>query len=340
MLFSLIPGDVGRPLAHLSHRLTYPELLADAARVLEQLIPVEREVVGSRGRFFLARLLPYRTNEDRIAGVVLTFVDVTELERAQDALRRAQQELERRVQERTVELDLVNAALQTEVTMHRLAQKARQELQTRLVTVQEEERGRISRELHDEVGQQITALMLAMKALESDVLPDELPQKLRALRTTAEQVGREIHQLASEPRPVALDELGLLRALSGYLDSWADRCGITVDFVGAGIDEPRLPGALETTLYRVVQEAMNNVFKHAHAKSVSVSIERRADAVLAIVEDDGSGFDPEGTQGRNPKHIGIAGMSERAAIAGGTLTIESSAGGGTTVRVQLPVPQI
>ncbi|MEO6599728.1 MAG: sensor histidine kinase, partial [Polyangiaceae bacterium] len=234
-------------------------------------------------------------------------------------------------------LDAVNAALQKEVSMHRLAQKARHELQTRLVTAQEEERRRISRELHDEVGQQVTALMLAMKALESDVSPERLPQKLRALRTTAEQVGREIHQLASELRPIALDELGLSRALSGYLDSWAERTGIAVEFVGAGIDEPRLSSALETTLYRVVQEAMNNVFKHAAAKRVSVSVERRANLVLAIVEDDGAGFDPEGTQGRFPKQIGIAGMQERAAIAGGTFTIESSAGGGTTVRVQLPL---
>ncbi len=336
-LFSLIPSDVGRPLAHLRHRLTYPELLSDAARVLEQLVPIEREVVGSRGRFFLARLLPYRTNEDRIAGVVLTFVDVSELQRAQEAVRRAQLELEQRVRERTSELDSVNAALETEVTMHRQAQRARQELQTRLVTAQEEERGRISRELHDEVGQQITALMLAMKALESDISADKLPEKLRALRSTAEQVGREIHQLASALRPVALDQLGLSRTLSGYLNSWAERSGIAVDFVAAGIDEVRLSGAIETTLYRVVQEAMNNVLKHANAKSVSVSIERRVDMVLAIVEDDGLGFDPDDTQGRDPTHIGIAGMRERAAIAGGTLTIESSAGGGTTVRISLPL---
>ena len=336
-LFSLIPSDVGRPLAHLRHRLNYPELLADAARVLELLVPIEREVVGSRDRFFLARLLPYRTTDDRIAGVVLTFVDVTELQRAQEAVRRAQQELEQRVRERTAELDAVNAALETEVAMHRQAQRARQDLQTRLVTAQEDERGRISRELHDEVGQQITALMLAMKALESDVSPQQLPAKLRALRITAEQVGREIHQLASELRPVALDELGLSRALSGYLNSWAERSGISVDFVTAGIDEARLSGAIETTLYRVVQEAMNNVLKHARAKSVSVSIERRVDMVLTIVEDDGSGFDPDDAQGRDPTHIGIAGMRERAAIAGGTLTIESSGGGGTTVRIALPL---
>jgi len=338
-LFSLIATDIGRPLAHLQHRLEYPELLADASKVLEHLIPIEREVTESGGRFFLARLLPYRTNEDRIAGVVLTFVDVTELQVAQEAVRQAQRELEQRVHERTGELDAVNSALRTEVTMHRQAQQARHELQVRLVNAQEEERGRISRELHDEVGQQITALMLGLKSLESGPLTDETPGKLRELRAAAEQVGREIHQLASELRPAALDELGLSRALCGYLDAWAERSGIPVDFLSSGIDEPRLPGVIETTLYRVVQEAMNNVFKHAAAKSVSVSVERRGNMVLAIVEDDGMGFDSDSPPpSSNPPRLGIAGMRERAVIAGGTLTVESSAGGGTTVRLQLPLP--
>ncbi len=336
-LFSLIATDVGRPLAHLRHRLAYPELLADAAQVLEQLVPIEREVGESGGRFFLARLLPYRTNDDRIAGVVLTFVDVTDLQVAQDAVRRAQRELEARVVERTAELDAVNVALRTEVAMHRQAERARQELQSRLVNAQEEERSRISRELHDEVGQQISALMLGLKALES-ARANEMAEKLRELRAAAERVGKEIHQLAAALRPAALDELGLSRALSGYLDAWAERSGISVDFLGAGIDEPRLPNVIETTLYRVVQEAMNNVFKHAAAQSVSVSVERRGALVQAIVEDDGSGFDADLVALQRPARLGIAGMRERAALAGGTLTIESSAGGGTTVRLQLPMP--
>jgi len=337
-LFSLISSDVGRPLAHLRHRLIYPKLLADAAQVLEHLGPLEREVEEEAGRFFLARLLPYKTSDDRIAGVVLTFVDVTDLHVAQEAARHARRELEARVKERTAELDLVNSALRKEVAMHQQAQQARHELQARLVTAQEEERGRISRELHDEVGQQLTALMLALKSLESAPPTAQTPAKLRELRAAAERVGREIHQLASELRPAALDELGLSRAVSGYLDSWSERSGILVDFLSAGIDEPRLPGVVETTLYRVVQEAMNNVFKHASAKSVSVSIERRGSTVLAIVEDDGMGFDSDALPVGTSARLGIAGMRERAIIAGGTLTVESSSGGGTTVRLQVPLP--
>jgi signal transduction histidine kinase len=287
----------------------------------------------------LARLLPYRTTDDHIAGVVLTFVDVTERRLAQDELRRAQEHLEERVRERTAELDSVNAQLQAEIRSHERAEKARQYLQRRLVTSQEEERGRISRELHDEVGQQLMALMLSLKALEATVGDGETPAKLRELRATAEQAGKEIHQLAAELRPVALDQVGLSRALSGYLESWLKRTGIAVDFVSVGVDELRLPPAIETTLYRIVQEAMTNVYKHASAKNVSVSVSRRGDDVLTIIEDDGEGFDLEALNatGGTPR-IGIAGMRERAAIVDGVLTIDSTPGEGTTVRVRVPIP--
>jgi two-component system, chemotaxis family, CheB/CheR fusion protein len=339
-LFSVIATDLGRPLADLQCRLDYPQLLDDAARVLQLLVPIAREVSESGGRSFLARVLPYRTTDDRIAGVVLTFVDITERHAAQAALQRAQQGLELRVQERTAELDAVNSKLRQEVVGHLQADKARQELQGRLVNAQEEERARISRELHDQVGQQITALMLAMKALESPALEPDTAVKLRELRATAEKVGREIHDLAYELRPIALDELGLGRALTDYLEGWLNRTGIAVDFVAAGIDDLRLPAPIETTLYRIVQEGMNNVAKHASAKNVSVSIERRGGYVLCIVEDDGAGFDLDAlNQQGDPRRIGIAGMRERVAIVGGELTIESDPGHGTTLRVKLPIAQ-
>jgi signal transduction histidine kinase len=337
-LFSLIATDVGRPLADLRHSLQYPELLADARQVLNTLVPIEREVPEQGGRTFLSRLLPYRTTDDRIAGVVLTFVDVTERQEAQQAVKLAQQHLEVRVQERTIELDTVNAQLRHEVASHQRARKAQQELQQRLVSAQEEERSRISRELHDEVGQHMTGLMLGLKALEDAGPAQEMSKKLRELRTTTEQVGREIHQLAYQLRPIALDELGLARALSGYLEGWAARTGIAVDFVTTGIDEARLPKHIETTLYRIAQEGMNNVSKHADAKNVSVSIERKGELVLAIIEDDGAGFDSESMgEGGDNQRIGIAGMRERVAIVGGELTIESSVGHGTTLRVKLPL---
>jgi two-component system CheB/CheR fusion protein len=335
-LFSLIPTDIGRPLADLQHRLNYPELLPEAARVLDQLVPIEREVEESGGRSFLARLLPYRTPDDRIAGVVLTFVDITERKDARRAVRKAHEEIERRVEERTSVLDSANVELREEIAQHHTAERVRQELQSRLVSAQEEERSRISRELHDEVGQQLAVLMLGLKALESAIPPGEAASQLRALRATAEQVGREIHQLATELRPITLDTFGLTEALSRYLDTWSARTGVAVDFSGTGLDSERFSPAIETTLYRIVQEAINNIWKHARAAHVSVTIERGDRHVLALIEDNGSGFDPK-SQGDSTR-IGIAGMQERASLAGGQLTIESSPGRGTTVRVRIPVP--
>jgi signal transduction histidine kinase len=165
-----------------------------------------------------------------------------------------------------------------------------------------------------------------------------MPQKLRALRVTVDHVAQEVHQLAYELRPVTLDELGLVGALSGYLDAWSNRTGLPVDFVTSGMDESRLPAPIETTLYRIVQEAMNNVYKHASAHTVSVTVERRSGHVLAIVEDDGSGFDASRLDATSTRQIGIVGMRERALVVGGELTLESSEGHGTTLRVKLPLP--
>ena len=338
-LFAIISSDLGRPLADLQHRLVYPQLLSDAKTVLQQLVPIEHEVGEVGGGLFLARILPYRTTDDHIAGVVLTFIDVSERQAAQDELKRTQQQLEDRVHERTAQLATANGALVQEVRRHEKAEKGRLDLQRRLLTAQEDERSRISRELHDEVGQQLSALMLSLQGLEAALPVGETSTKLRELRATAEHVGKEIHQLASELRPVALDKLGLSRALASYLDAWRVRSGIDVDFASLGIDELQLPGSIETTLYRVVQEATNNVQKHAAASKVSVSLSRRGDQVVLIVEDDGRGFDPETLSSEgDAARIGIAGMRERATIVGGQLTIDAPLGHGTTVRVIVPAP--
>ena len=336
-LFNFIPSDVGRPLSHLQHTLIYPELYSDAVRVLQRLSPVEREVGQSAGRYFLARLSPYRTTDDRIAGVVLTFVDVTKLRLAEQAAQRARSELEDRVRQRTAQLDEANATLRLQVSKQQEAELVRQGLQRRLINAQEDERRRVSRELHDEVGQQIVAMMLSIKALEHEALSVQAAAKLRALRQAAEHVGTEIHQLASQLRPVVLDALGLSLALAAFLEGWRERSGIAVGLWSSGIDDPRLPSALEVTLYRIVQEATNNVVRHAEARNVSVSIERRKDYVIGVIEDDGKGFDLDVIRASKAGRLGIAGMQERAAIVDGVLTIDSGPAG-TTVRVELPIP--
>jgi signal transduction histidine kinase len=254
-------------------------------------------------------------------------------------LREARDRLEERVAERTAELSATNAALAAEIGMREAAEEDRRELLRRLGTAQEDERRRIARNLHDQMGQLLTALGLGLKALDN-AIPDPSPGRphLAGLRELTDQIGREFHQLALDLRPTALDDLGLRTALATYAEAWSERSGVAVDFQSTVADAERLPGASETALYRIVQEALTNVFKHAHARRVSVVLLRSAQQVSAVVEDDGLGFDPEKLDIADGRRLGILGMRERAALAGGSLLVESSPGQGATVIIRIPLP--
>jgi signal transduction histidine kinase len=244
------------------------------------------------------------------------------------------------VQERTRALAAANATLRAEIGERARAEHARHLLLRQLVTVQEEERGRIARELHDQMGQDLTALMLGLKTLR-DAAPDDSPvhMRLEQVHALAIKIGREVRTLALHLRPPALDELGLAATLANEVEQWSARALVAVDFQPIGLEEQRLPAAIETTLYRVAQEALTNVVKHAQATRVSLIIERRTDAVHMIVEDNGAGFDADAV--RHTAHaehrLGLVGMAERVAHIGGTLTIESTPGRGTEVFVRIPL---
>jgi PAS domain S-box-containing protein len=216
-------------------------------------------------------------------------------------------------------------------------EEARKQLLRQLVTAQENERRRISRELHDQMGQHLTALIFGLKLLQSspqDRQPSE--SRLSQLLELADRLEREVHHLAWELRPPELDHLGLRAALSNYVEKWSEHCGITADLVSTGMDHRRLPPEVETTVYRVVQEALTNVLKHARARSVSVILEQRPDHVLAVVEDDGRGFNYEETAVTPEGGLGLHGMKERVTLAGGTFDLESGAGAGTTLVIRIP----
>jgi signal transduction histidine kinase len=260
-------------------------------------------------------------------GFVKVLRDLTDRKRMEDSLREARDELEARVAERTAELTQAN--------------EARAELLRRLVRAQEDERRRVSRELHDGLGQELMALILSLKALEL-AIPEGSPGRdhLRDVEVSVGRIGREAHDLAVELRPTALDDIGLGAALADYVARWSERTGVVADFQGSGLGADRLPPEVESTVYRVVQEALNNTAKHAAARHVSVIVERRAGELTALVEDDGRGFDPgRAGAGRDRRRLGMLGMRERIALIGGTLLIESSEGDGTTVRARISLHQ-
>lgn len=288
-----------------------------------------------------------RDEQGVLRGFAKVARDATE-RRAMEELRdRLAEELEHAVAERTSALERANSALeqansalQGEIAERSQAQAMRNEVTRQLITAEERERQRISRELHDQMGQQLTALLLGLQALKDRSRhPGDLEPAIERLQNIADQIGREVHQLALDLRPTALDDLGLAAALANYSSEWAERSQVQLSFHSQGLDAQRPALEVETTIYRVVLEALNNVARHAQAKRVSIILERRGDNAIAIVEDDGRGFDAEGIIGtlRANQRLGLLGMRERLAQIGGTLTIESSPGSGTTVIARVPL---
>jgi PAS domain S-box-containing protein len=215
------------------------------------------------------------------------------------------------------------------------AERARTELLTRLVFAQEDERRRIAREMHDQFGEQLTALSQRIHTLKSAVAGDDrLRSHVDALEAIGQQLDRDVDQLVWELRPTALDDLGLRAALDNYVRNWSGRTGVAATLHMSGLVDDRLPSPQETALYRIAQEALTNVAKHARASNVEVILERRRDHVLLIIEDDGVGFDgtAAGSEGAG---FGLVGMKERAGLVGASLEIESSPDQGTTVFVRI-----
>jgi len=254
------------------------------------------------------------------------------------ALRLFEQERQRRMEE------LNRARLEAQ---RRLAeemaerQTLRRELLRRAVWAQEEERRHIARELHDEAGQALTALRWELTALE-EALPEhhtEVKERIESLRQLTEQVMEDLHQLTARLRPAVLDELGLVAALISYADDCSARFPFTVDVEVTG-RRRRLPPEIETTLYRIAQEALTNVAKHAQATHARIRLHLDEEKVHLSISDDGRGMDVKMAQRAAAcgKGWGLAGICERVQLVGGHLDLRSSPGAGTDLAVQVPIP--
>jgi PAS domain S-box-containing protein len=261
------------------------------------------QVDRSGGEFSALVTLSLLTGEDgTTAGIAAISKDITDRKRAEEALRVKQAEL--------------------------------QALTSRLMTAQEEERSRLARELHDDLTQRLAAVAIAAGKLER--MPPESDEDWRAafgrIKKEMANLSDQVHGLSRRLHPSTLDELGLVAAIESECRAFFERGGPPVDFRATG-DLPDLPGETRLALYRIVQESLRNILKHAAADEVTISLRASPGEVALEIHDNGHGFDP--SLRRNGGGIGMTSMQERARLAGATLAVESKPGGGTTIKVAL-----
>jgi PAS domain S-box-containing protein len=317
---------IGKHLSEVLGQAAYRTLLPEIKKVLsgEEVI-FERLVPYKRGeRYIHVNYVPdVDPSSAEVTGFHAFVEDITERKQAEEVLRRSREELEILVRERTKELEKAN--------------KERIGFLHRLVTAQEDERKRIARELHDQFGQEMTVLRLKLDILKKGCEGNEkLHRQVDEIQKVARQLDSDVDFLAWKMRPTVLDDIGIVAALDQFVRQWSAHFNIPADFDAKRFSRTRLDSEVETNFYRITQEALNNIYKHARASRVNISLEPRNGDVVLIIEDNGIGFEPD-EQISVEKGMGLVGMSERAALIGGKLEIESTKSAGTTIYVSVPV---
>lgn len=220
----------------------------------------------------------------------------------------------------------------------RYKEQLRAQLLNKVVSAQEEERRRISRELHDETGQALTSLLIQLKILEKSDNLQDVKIHVEELRQRTAQTLQEIRRLAADLRPAALDDLGLISALEGYIYEFSRKANIAVEFHPHSVGNVRLPYEVEILLYRVIQESLTNTARHADATHVEVSFSYANDRITVSIHDDGKGFNTTEVLNTDNRSLGILGMRERIELLGGQFQLISAPGKGTHVQVELSLP--
>ena len=275
--------------------------------------------------------------------------DITALKQAEAAQHRMEalavtnRELQREIVRRQAVEESLKASEQHQSQMleeSRRMQAQLRHLSHQILQAQEEERKRISRELHDEITQTLVGINVHLENLvrEATTNPDVLQQKIARTQRLVEKAVNIVHEFARELRPTALDDLGLIATLHSFMKDFMKRTGIRVHFTtftSGRIDE--LDTVTRTVFYRVAQEALNNVARHAQATQVELSLQKLPDALLMQIKDNGQSFEVERVlRAKKYQRLGLLGMRERVEMIGGSLSIESSPGHGTTIRAQIP----
>ena len=319
-------------------------LTAGGESRLARLLELAAEAAGSvtllerpLGTTTLIRSLEVALNSRRRQYQVRDFLEEQrrterELRQAHEELADRAKQLETLVESRTEKLAQSNEKLRREMT-------EREALRRKLLHAQEEERRRIARELHDQMGQNLTALHVGLKSLLDRQSRSGLGSRVQRLQELATQTARDLNRVAVELRPAALDDLGLVKAIRALTETWSTRYGIDVDFEAGQYQPAGISSEIETILYRIIQEALNNVAKHSGATRVALVLRHTADHVHAIIEDNGRGFDARvaSHSGNGSGRLGLLGIQERLGMVGGSLKLESAPERGATLLVRIPI---
>ena len=274
-------------------------------------------------------------------------LEASELKQAKEEIERLKHVLELRVIERTGQLRRVNASLIQEIADRTRAEAGRallfdrvsasrkqlQVLSRRLLQMQETERRAIARELHDEIGQMLTALRL-MLTIKPGLPESKARSRLTDAQSIVQNLFERVRNLALDLRPAMLEELGLVRSLLGLFRRYTKRTNVRIRFDHAGLEATRFAPEVETAAYRIVQEALTNVARHAGVSKATVRLRADSRTLSVMVEDSGRGFASEGT--RSDSSTGLTGMQERARLLGGSLNVDSAPGAGTRLNAALP----
>jgi signal transduction histidine kinase len=288
--------------------------------------------------------------EDKVKGFKVGAVDfVTKPLNQEEVLARVKTHL--RLRDLALSLQEKNRQLETNSQVERdqlfeaisLQREQLRALNQKLTAVQEAERRQLARELHDEMGQALTAISINLAAITQDLPASCAPglhERLNESKMLADQTLEQIRELSANLRPAMLDDLGLEPTLRWYIKRYAQRTNLDLKLEVNGLQE-RLPADVETALYRIFQEALTNVSRHAHASAVQLYLQRKGPAIVARIEDNGDGFDAAQVLNHKlpPHGTGLLGMQERVALLGGTLTLATEPGQGTQLTLQIPLGQ-
>ena len=334
-VFRIINEQTGRPLEEPVTRALREsrvvELANHAAVVTKdgRTIPIEDSAA------------PILDASGQVIGAVLVFHDVTEKRRAEEALRKEHDELEKRVQERTSELSTAVQRLQAEIVQRRRLEETLRESETQVrffasqcLTAQETERRRIASELHDSIAASLAAIRLRIERMANEGTQNlRSAESLQDIASSVAEINADVRRIMADLRPSILDDLGILAAINWFCREYEKTYSHISIEQHIGIEEHKVPDSLKTPIFRISQEAMNNISKHSQASLIKLSLQMEDDRILLTITDNGQGFDPDTVR----RGLGLSSIRERAELSGGSSELKSAIGKGTMIRVSWPI---